>query len=358
MRAARCVAAGGLLLLSCLVWHRAPSFTGWYLAIVATELAHLLALGAALVIAFPARGGVVGRIGTVLGAVAGIVFAFGAGQGWSGFRAGAEGAAVDMSDALSPFATRRPAPRVLLDDNCPPVHVWPAEGKAPHPLVLMVHSGGWTAGNPVEKPGMARHLASLGYTVASVEYRLAPTHRWPVQVEDVVRAARCLRRGTFGIDLNPTQLVIVGRSAGAHIGLAAAQQISGVRGFVGLYGIYDLAAYHANPADDGGWHTHDALKALLGAELAEAPDRYRDASPIHGLDARAPPSLLLHGGRDELVPPAQTDALAEALSKEGVPVEVHRMSWATHGCDVFIGGPCGQLVRARLEAFLRRTLGR
>ncbi|MFB3114637.1 MAG: alpha/beta hydrolase, partial [Nitrospirales bacterium] len=70
----------------------------------------------------------------------------------------------------------------------------------------------------------------------------------------------------------------------------------------------------------------------------------------------SPPTLLIHGERDELVSPAQSDRLSRHLSQRGVPHVYLRFPWATHGCDANFNGPCGQISTFAIERFLAAVM--
>ena len=63
---------------------------------------------------------------------------------------------------------------------------------APMPLVIWVHGGGWRNGSKVNCP--AAWLATKGYAVASLDFRLLPEHPWPAQIEDPIAALRWLHK--------------------------------------------------------------------------------------------------------------------------------------------------------------------
>jgi dipeptidyl aminopeptidase/acylaminoacyl peptidase len=103
---------------------------------------------------------------------------------------------------------------------------------------------------------------------------------------------------------------------------------------------------------------HDSrgvLAAYLGGSLDEARDTYRAASPITWA-ADAVPTLLIHGGRDELVSIEHSRRLSAALAAADRSHTFIALPWATHGCDFIFRGPCGQISRMAVERFLRSVL--
>jgi acetyl esterase/lipase len=108
---------------------------------------------------------------------------------------------------------------------------------------------------------------------------------------------------------------------------------SGVQGVVAWFPVTDLAGLlddvtaaggHADPGPE----SREAL--FLGAPAASVPGLAREASPVNHASAAAPPVLLMHGAADDLVPPAQSIRLAEALTRAGARVELELVPGATH----------------------------
>lgn len=94
------------------------------------------------------------------------------------------------------------------------------------------------------------------------------------------------------------------------------------------------------------------LEAYLGGNPAQASATYEAASPIRFASVDTVPTLLVHGGRDELVFPVQSERLAVRLAQARRPHYFLRLPWATHGCDVHFNGPCGQISTYVVERFL------
>jgi acetyl esterase/lipase len=124
-----------------------------------------------------------------------------------------------------------------------------------------------------------------------------------------------------------------GDSAGGHLALLAALTGAQVRGVVAWFPVTDLAGLPADVADAGGLPdpgpgSREAL--LLGAPAAAVPDLARLASPVTHAGPDAPPVLLMHGAADDMVPPAQSIRMAEALRAAGAAVELELVPGASH----------------------------
>ena len=218
----------------------------------------------------------------------------------------------------------------------------------------MIHGGGWNGGSPDEFPALQWHLARSGYAVAAIEYRLAPASPWPAQRDDVLAAISYLKvhAAEFGID--PQRFVLIGHSAGGQIAEAIAYGAHdpAIRGCIAFYAPADLHyAYEFARADDI-LNSLKLLKEYMGGTPAEARSNYDSASAILLADAQSPPTLLLHGRRDELVWFRQSERLAQRLQALGVAHYFVQLPWATHAFDYSLNGPAGQISVYAVDTFL------
>jgi acetyl esterase/lipase len=221
----------------------------------------------------------------------------------------------------------------------------------PRPLVVLVHGGGWWAGNQraasafLDFPAVLANLAQRGYVVASIEYRLSGEAPFPAQLLDLQQAVRFLRANAARFGINAAKIALWGISAGAQLAALDAVTCSPpsgdspdkppggesncVQGFVGWFGPYDLDAHVRKGTGD------TSVRALLhcGADAC-APGALAEASPIHFVDGKDPPVLLIHGKEDRQVLPAQSEAFAKRLRTAGVPAELLLVPGVGHG---FIG---------------------
>lgn len=224
----------------------------------------------------------------------------------------------------------------------------------PAPIVMMVHGGGWSSGRPDDLPDLARYLAGHGYVVAAPEYRLAPAHRFPAALDDLRAAVAFLRgrAGAWGAD--PDGLVLIGRSAGAHLALLLAYTapVNAVRGVVSLYGPADLQFGWEHRGNPRVYDGTSAIEAFLGGPPSTAAGAYAASSAYALASVSAPPTLLIHGRKDELVWVEQSRRLAARLRELDRPHLLLELPWATHGCDFALVGPCGQLTVYAVERFL------
>ena len=234
----------------------------------------------------------------------------------------------------------------------------PRIGSEPRPTVLVVHGGAWTGGDQRQLPKLSQYLAARGYVVANLGYRLAPAWPFPAAQEDVAAAIRYLKdlETTHGVD--PTRLALVGRSAGGQIALLAGYTLAdpAIRGVVSLYAPAALRWGYYNPAKPGIIDSSAVLELYLGGSPLTHGATYDAAEPSSFVDESTPPTLLIHGLRDEHVSPFHAEFVSARLLEEGVTHLMVRMPWATHGCDYVFSGPCGQITTYAIERFLGAVL--
>jgi len=219
---------------------------------------------------------------------------------------------------------------------------WPKEG-GPHPLVVLLHGGGWEGGSKAAMHDEMLALAGQGYAAASVAYRLTREGRnvFPAPVQDVRCAVRSLRAraSTYGIDAG--RVAAVGYSAGAHL----ASMLGVSADAEGLDRTCEAAAYpatvsavvsHAGPQDlrVRGPYTREQARLVtnfLGVFPGDAPAIAAAASPLAYVSAGDAPFLFVHGTRDELVPVDHSRWMATTLRQAGVPATVVEVRGMGHG---------------------------
>ena len=201
------------------------------------------------------------------------------------------------------------------------------------PLLVMAHGGPTSAARRQLQLGIA-YWTSRGIAVVDVDYRGSTGYgrryrraldgAWGVaDVEDCVAAAKFLAdRG----DADPERLMIRGGSAGGFTVLASLALHDVFAAGASRYGVADLEALAADT------HKFESryLDRLVGP-YPEARDTYRARSPINHLDGFDAPMIVLQGDQDEIVPPAQSEMIVEALEAKGVPVAYLLFEGEQHG---------------------------
>ena len=227
---------------------------------------------------------------------------------------------------------------------------------SPSPVVIVVHGGSWHGGDREDLADLNFYLASRGYAVAAISYRFAPEFPDPAQTEDLNAAITYLKNNAAPLGIDPNMFALIGRSAGGHLVLLSAYKNAdpAIRGVVALYPPTDQVFGYQNPS-----HIIDSRRILqdyLGGSPLSSPLAYIQNSPIRFVTATVPPTLLIHGTKDELVSVRQSRMLHERLDAKGRPNMLLELPWATHGCDYVFNGPCGQLSTYAIERFLAAVL--
>lgn len=199
------------------------------------------------------------------------------------------------------------------------------------PGIVVIHGGGWTVGDksdPREKQ-IASVLANAGFVVASINYRLATRERpaWPTCLEDCRSAVDYLRRRAEELALDPGRIGAIGASAGGTMALLLGvdSQETGfkpVQTVVALYAISDLTE---KPFES---------PMIFGVSRQQRPDLLRSVSPLFQIRRGFPPTLLFHGTADHVVPPGQSQRLADRLKEMNVVHELVLLKDAPHSFPI------------------------
>jgi len=236
------------------------------------------------------------------------------------------------------------------------------------PLVVYVHGGGWQSGHTrhagafANWPGVLALLASRGYVVASIEYRLSGEARFPAAIQDVKTSIRWLRSKSAQFGIDPTSVIIWGGSAGGQLAALAATsckvealapdpqsplaaQSDCVQGLVTWYGIFDFINAPLSGAAEQ--PANSPVKKYLGCMPSDCRTAAELASPVSHLDKSDPPALLVHGDLDRVVPVSQSRKFYEATQTNGIKANLLVIKGVDHS---FIGENAEATRRASLQA--------
>ncbi|NNE10840.1 MAG: alpha/beta hydrolase, partial [Ilumatobacter sp.] len=231
----------------------------------------------------------------------------------------------------------------------------PARHDCRLPVVVYVHGGGWTSGDPQRQARDLYHeLALAGWAVLAIRYPLAPHVGVEHQVEVVRAAVRWTRADLAEHGVEATHVVLAGGSAGAHLAstaaLTAEHPSERVEACVALYGIFDMANRNRTRAPWG-----IIPNTVMQATVAQAPNRYRDLSPLDRITDSSPPFLVVHGTRDTLVPVGEAEQFVAALREANRPVEFVPVVGAQHAFDA-LSSPTTRATAAVIRTWLHRRV--
>lgn len=218
------------------------------------------------------------------------------------------------------------------------------DAEAGYPIVIVVHGGAWRAGDKWNISRFSLELAKTGIASLAINYRLAPEHRFPAQIDDLRDALCWVADNAVQYDLAPQRIGMFGYSAGAHmvclLGTLNDQPIAQQR----------LASDWA--ADDPRWRKLPSVRAIvagappcdfrempadnqtlayfLGGSRKQFPQRYVAASPASFVSAGDVPTLYVHGDRDLIVPYSSSRQLFQRQQDAGVCSEYLTLSGDGH----------------------------
>ena len=224
----------------------------------------------------------------------------------------------------------------------------------PAPVMIFVPGGAWIhGGRQLQGYALMSHLAQQGWVCLSVNYRVAPHHRWPQHITDVKTAIGWARANVdrFGGDRN--FIAIAGCSAGGHLAALAGLTPNdpemqadlpegadtSVDAVVGIYGRYDWED-RSTPERD---RFVDFLeRVVVKRRIDRHPEIFRKASPIALVHRDAPPFLVIHGSGDSVIPVAQARSFVDRLRSVSRSVVGYvELPGAGHAFDMTDGARTG-----------------
>lgn len=271
-----------------------------------------------------------------------------------------------------------------VEGICIMADVYPINGKA-LPAVIFIHGGAliWGSRHDIQ-PAMVETLNLHGYTVISIDYRLAPTTKLPEILKDIENAIIWVKDGCGGlVDIDPRKIAVIGSSAGGYLALSSGMFTRKPSAIVSFYGYGSIAEdWYLKPSHpylrQGIIEESDALTCLGSSEIiSEASfDRFPyyvytrqkgtwpqtvTGREVHALgefcpekkvNADYPETLLIHGTNDSDVPFECSISMALALGKAGKSVELHLVAGREHVFDQNANDPEVSKVYKRVISFL------
>ncbi len=219
-----------------------------------------------------------------------------------------------------------------------PIRLYYPEGASPFPVLVYFHGGGWVIGDLDTHHGFCHALAKTsGCLIVSVDYRLAPEHRFPAAVEDAYAATKWVADNAADIQADPDRMAVGGDSAGGHLAAVVALMARDRKGpridlQILIYPITDCnfntPSYLENP--EGYMLTRDLMKWFWNHFLGNADDaRHPYASPLQASDLSGlPEALIVTAEYDPLRD--EGEAYGKKMSAAGVKVRLLRYSGMMH----------------------------
>lgn len=235
--------------------------------------------------------------------------------------------------------------------------------------LIIIHGGSWNGGKRNDFPQWNQMFAAQGFTVFDIDYRLTQPN-YLTAIGDVKCAVKWVKENQEKFQISPERIALLGRSAGGQLALLAAYSPNDaripascsppetnktVRAVVALYAPTDLLWDFDHPANQRVINGQQTLADFLGGsprESAELQTRYVLASPISHVNSATTPTLLIHGGQDQLVRPENINLLADRLTEANTPHKTIFLPYAQHGFDYNFNGWGSQISESAILKFL------
>ena len=252
----------------------------------------------------------------------------------------------------------------------------PASATTPLPLVVWVHGGGFIGGSKEELAGYFKLLASHGFAVAAPRYSLAPGHRYPTPLRQLMQALQYLRANSGRLMIDPDRIALAGDSAGAHIAAQAGALVTTpgyadavgitptvtsaqLRALVLVCGPYDLQLGRHPSSPRGRLFMQIALQSYSGKRRFLDDPAFATWSITDHVSPAFPPALITVGNADPLRP--HSELLARKLRTQGAETETlffpaSHQPPLDHEYQFDLDTDAGQLFLDRLLTFLRQRL--
>lgn len=247
------------------------------------------------------------------------------------------------------------------------------------PAVVFVTGGGFIHANKDKYIQQRMQIADAGYVVASIQYRVAPTGRFPQPVEDVKAAIRYIKANAAKFNVDPDNVAVMGDSAGGYLSAMVGtsngtkkfdkgenlDQSSDVKAAVDIYGLSDLTRvgsdfseevqqkHKSAGATEALWVNGSPIFGGKDGGILADPDSAAAANPLNYITDKTAPFLLMHGTADQLVSPSQTEILHQALQAHGIESTRYEVTGAAHGGVYWVQPEVMQVVIDFLDQHLK-----
>jgi acetyl esterase len=249
-----------------------------------------------------------------------------------------------------------------------PIRIYTPQGPGPFGALLYFHGGGWVVGdiNMTDVPCRMLTNAS-GCVIVSVDYRLAPEHKFPAGPEDCYVATQWVTDNSVALGVDPNRIAVGGTSAGATLAAAVALMARDRGGphlayqlliYPATTSVLNTASHHEFAKDSYYILSRADMEWFWGHYLANPADHTNPyACPAHVKSLRGlPPALVITAEFDPLRD--EGEAFARRLEEELVPTVLKRYVGVTHG---FFGMPSvldiSKAAIAEVGAALRTAIG-
>lgn len=198
------------------------------------------------------------------------------------------------------------------------------------PAIVVVHGGGWTGRTRDDMNEISEKLASSGFAVMNISYRLAPKDHFPKAIIDYLNAVQWLKKNAKTYNIDPKKIGAFGYSAGAHIvSLGSLLKSDNLRDQK-IFGKENLIDANVHAVVAGGApmdlvmsKDSDLVQTFLGKKYNEDSELYRNASPVFYVHPKSPPFFLYHGQNDWIVTKEHMNRMIAEFDKNKVKYKTY-----------------------------------
>ncbi len=203
---------------------------------------------------------------------------------------------------------------------------FPSDSSKKNPCMIYIHGGGWKGGTSKGSMKWCRYLSELGCVAFTIDYRLSNENtgvKPSTCLEDTKSAVRWVRENADRFNIDTSRIALAGNSAGGHLAAACAT----------------IDKFN-DPDDDLTISCKPKLLLLASPVIDNGPDGYgfdrvedfwRDFSPVHNLNDQLPPTCILLGDKDPLIPFESAVKFGQAVKKSDSTVEFYVFEGKGHG---------------------------
>lgn len=231
----------------------------------------------------------------------------------------------------------------------------------PMPVLIHIHGGGWVVGKKHQqaKP-LIQYMASKGWLVVDINYRLGPKHKMPAMIEDVLCAIAWVKTNIQHYNGDPKFVALTGGSAGGHLASLAAlahdqssfkpgfeQTDCSVNACVPVYGVYEFIKRNGDHNEGIDSFQTFLTKTVMPGPPKQHPSLWDQVCPMSQVNSNAPPMLILHGRHDALVTIESARVFADKLKQTSAnSITFAELPSGQHAYDIANAPPTPEHIRA------------
>jgi acetyl esterase len=217
------------------------------------------------------------------------------------------------------------------------------------PILLYIHGGGFSMGDRFEGGTNLRWFADRGWLALSIDYTLSSVdrHLWDTTTSQVACAMTWTAANAARLGGDPARISLLGSSAGGNLAINAAYlanagrlesscggTVPRVSAVSALYPPVDLAAAWVSQVPAISDMARQFNTYYVGGSPQLFPDRYKFVASATHINAAAPPTLIIFGDNDHLVPPDATDRFVQQARNAGIDIEGIRFPYGDHAFNL------------------------